>query len=208
MDPDADEQAMAQMMGFSSFGAQDRPQKKRRYNPHADAAIDANGVVGGGISKGSRRQPAAITGSNSTPLGTRITQSAENADEIDLDDGDGDGDGVPSVVVQGDAASVEITAPLETAASSQDDPIDAPHLHGLPQRPAQPTTEPTVGPPQQGHTSRAHHPSAGAGTRAPWYEGYYDSLSNRNPWERLEKSTGLSSKGTWITHEEHAASTA
>ncbi|SPJ84349.1 uncharacterized protein FTOL_10867 [Fusarium torulosum] len=31
-----------------------------------------------------------------------------------------------------------------------------------------------------------------------WYIGYYDHLSNENPWERIEKARGLMTRGTWI----------
>lgn len=42
MDPEADEAAMAQLMGFSAFGAQDRPPKKRRRDGFYDAASNRN----------------------------------------------------------------------------------------------------------------------------------------------------------------------
>lgn len=72
MDPDANEDdLMAQVMGFSSFGAQNRPQKKRRYNPRADAVKEA---------------PPSSTGANSMALGA--ARPATNTDEIDLDDDD------------------------------------------------------------------------------------------------------------------------
>jgi hypothetical protein len=48
-----DAAAMAQMLGFSSFGAQDatHPSKKRRYNPHSDHAVIAPTAapVGGNV---------------------------------------------------------------------------------------------------------------------------------------------------------------
>lgn len=68
MDPGVEESAMAEMMGFSAFGGPDRPAKKRRYNPGADAAV---------------------TGSNSTPLGVRQQAETANVDGIDLEDGGG-----------------------------------------------------------------------------------------------------------------------
>ena len=79
MDDDSADDLMAQM-GFSSFGAQNRPQKKRRYNPRADATQEA---------------PPAGTGANSTALAER--RPAANTDEIDLDD---EGDDPPASAVQ------------------------------------------------------------------------------------------------------------
>ncbi|EHK41337.1 hypothetical protein TRIATDRAFT_180523, partial [Trichoderma atroviride IMI 206040] len=82
MDMPLDDDAMAQAMGFSSFGHQNRPQK-RKYNPHADAVISSDSKTA------QRAAKPSATGSNSTPLGvpsSKSSQAAANADEIDLDD--------------------------------------------------------------------------------------------------------------------------
>lgn len=192
------------MMGFSSFGAQDRPQKKRRYNPNADAAVHATTANSSRQGRGKQ-----TTGSNSTPLGARpaAPQSAANADEIDLD-GDEDDDGAlgtGGVDLGGNGASAQGGDGAQAPAGSGVTAGAAAHLHDLPQRPAQSTADQARGPPHShGHShGRGQHHSAGSG--APWYEGYYDTLSNRNPWEKLEKAMRLSAKGTWVSHEEHAA---
>ena len=107
-DQDTDEQAMAQAMGFSSFGSQNPLSKKRKYNPHADAAVAE-------IAK------PASTGSNSTPLGpppSRMGQPTGNADEIDLEDEDANEGRVPT------------PNPAVNAGGMQVRP------HGLPKRPA------------------------------------------------------------------------
>lgn len=172
MDQEADEQAMAQMMGFSSFGGPDRPQKKRKYNPHADAAVGK-----------APRKPAS-TGANSTALGTRTQAStAVNEDEIDLDDDDG-GAGQGPAVEQ------------PTAPSGSSEPSHT-TLHQLPQRPVS-TNEFTISSVDEPHGQDSR--SQGA----QWYEGYYDTLSNRNPWEKLEKAMGLQPKGTWLSHNHQA----
>ncbi|ETS01500.1 hypothetical protein M419DRAFT_80992 [Trichoderma reesei RUT C-30] len=76
--------AMAQAMGFSSFGAQPRPQK-RKYNPHADAVTSSDSAT----AQRAAAKPS-VTGSNSTPLGLVASRkpdsAAANADEIDLDE--------------------------------------------------------------------------------------------------------------------------
>jgi hypothetical protein len=40
--------------------------------------------------------------------------------------------------------------------------------------------------------------SGGGAESRVWYEGYYDHLSNENPWDRLEKAKGLEAKGSWV----------
>lgn len=185
MDPEADQQAMAQMMGFSTFGAQDRPQKKRRYNPGADAAFVS-------------QVQESSTGSNSTPLGARNVAAA--GEEGGLDDGATDvagheeeGDGASEVTLAQDDPDGGITVPGWPASQAP---------HGLPQRPAPGTG--FVGASSVGDVQ-------GSGGRArdsshvqdrPWYEGYFDTLSNRNPWERLEKSLDLEPRGTWPSRDD------
>lgn len=187
MDSDADDDqlAMAEAMGFSSFGAQDRPQKKRRYNPHADAAVIAT----------PGHAETSSTGANSTPLGAPSASVAGgNADEIDLDDDD-----------QGSTSTLAGTA---ESGSTQARPSGTvpPHLAGLPQRPG-----PAVGgagPFGHGGQRAAHQGGARLnkdGTGREWYEGYYDSTSNENPWDRLEKSLGLQSIGTWVSRHANPA---
>ncbi|KAF4126373.1 hypothetical protein GMORB2_0109 [Geosmithia morbida] len=189
---DATAAAMAQMMGFSSFGAQDRPQKKRKYNAGADASVAAAPV-------------SASTGSNSTPLGSRSSAptASTNTDEIGLDDEDDEDDEA--------SQGREAAAPAPVAASPRQPP---PLPHGLPQRPAPGTgfvgdASVSVPAQQDGQLHRhasslppppPHHDTGQPGT--PWYEGYYDTLSNRNPWEKLEKAIGLEAKGTWLTHQD------
>lgn len=91
-----DSTAMAEAMGFSGFGMQNPPSKKRKFNPNADAAISAP----------AKNKPAASTGANTAPLGQRmrlpppssdlparpsagglIAGKKTDTDEIDLDDG-------------------------------------------------------------------------------------------------------------------------
>ncbi|KAK7432333.1 hypothetical protein QQZ08_001285 [Neonectria magnoliae] len=65
----------------------------------------------------------------------------------------------------------------------------------LPQRPAAPSG---------GSASRNQAPFRPAPQRSqdpspgPWYEGHYDPMSNENPWDRIEKTRGLSSIGSWV----------
>ncbi len=99
-----DSAAVAAAMGFSSFGAQAHPNKKRRFNPHADAVVGMPAEI--------RRPPAAThpatipaalppRPTSSSPLHNQALHDASvpknkpqktNADEIDLDDNDDDDD--------------------------------------------------------------------------------------------------------------------
>ncbi|EXK38196.1 hypothetical protein FOCG_14588 [Fusarium oxysporum f. sp. radicis-lycopersici 26381] len=65
----------------------------------------------------------------------------------------------------------------------------------LPQRPAPAQATP------QGQHSGAH------GARGNKFTGYYDRLSNENPWEKIEKARGLTTRGTWITRNAGNAAT-
>ncbi|KAH6896777.1 hypothetical protein B0T10DRAFT_164056 [Thelonectria olida] len=158
VNPDDEQALMAQAMGFSAFGSQ-HPNKKRRYNPRADA---------GGFSL--PLKPAG-TGANSTTLGHGPLKGS-NADEIALDDG-GD-DNVPA----------QATAQVRPAS--------------LPQRPAAPHGGFAAGQyqPQFQHHRPQNSPSLGI-----WYDGYYDPMSNENPWERIEKARGMSSVGSWLSRD-------
>ncbi|CAH0041386.1 unnamed protein product [Clonostachys solani] len=156
---------MAQMMGFAAFGSQDRPQKKRKYNPNADSFVE-------------RQPPQATTSSNSIPLGPPpVTKPSTNADEIDLEDDEDSSPAVKETVPGGGS-------------------IPKPGMNSLPRRPAVGVGEdggPSNGA-RSGHGSRTHH-NRGAGHDShggkPWYDGYYDSISNENPWEKLEKAMDL-----------------
>ncbi|KAG9257706.1 uncharacterized protein F5Z01DRAFT_646784 [Emericellopsis atlantica] len=173
MDDQLDEAAMAQMMGFSAFGGPDRPQKKRRYNPGADAQVY--------ISK-----PESSTGSNMTPLGARKGEGGfkaasghalgtkANDDEIKLDD---EADEEPPT-----------PTPLH-----QQQPIP----YGLPQRPAFATSQGEPG----AHGVIPQHGSRN--TQGAWYRDYYDPRFNQNPWDKLERNLGLQAQGTWLPQSSH-----
>ncbi|KAL7922017.1 hypothetical protein ACQKWADRAFT_294204 [Trichoderma austrokoningii] len=168
-----DDDAMAQAMGFSSFGHQNRLQK-RKYNPHADAVTSSDSKTA------QRAAKPSATGSNSTPLGVpsgKPSQAAANADEIGLDDEDEDGVGNDD---DDDIAS-------NTAAESAATPALV-RPHGLPECPVPGTG--LIGP-SGGHEHGSRHDI--------WYDGYYDPKSNENPWRRLEGSRGLQSVGTWLS---------
>jgi hypothetical protein len=188
---------MAEAIGFSAFGAHhnNHPNKKRKYNAQADAAF-----VDG--------QPTAeaSTGSNSTPLGQRAAPAplqkigAANTDEIDLEDEE---DGDEDLNEGGQEHSATSTAGATLPGQA------LPRPAGLPQRPAPGIGFINVGA-SRGPKYYDNHGAGGVGGGAGgrghgggdggrnWHEGYYDCLSNQNPWERLEKAMGLESKGTWL----------
>ncbi|KAG5986776.1 hypothetical protein E4U43_005362 [Claviceps pusilla] len=189
-DADADAAAVAQAMGFSSFGTQDRPLKKRRYNAAADS-----------ISSAATAPQLQATGSNTTPLAAPGAESCANAEEIDLHDEDDE-------VEEKDDHNDEGT-PLQ---ASQISIKTAPA--GLPARPA-PGTGFVGSVSSESHAhAHAHAPQFRPGKPAQrshnelWYKDYYDSTSNENPWERLEKAMGLETKGIWVSRSEGAAAAA
>lgn len=181
MDDEADNQAMMEMMGFSSFGGQQN--KKRKYNPTADAAIS--------IDSPASNQPASSSGSNSLPLGNRKAPSeapanAINSDAIDLDDEDGD-----------EAPGESITSNEIGSHSPHASLLPSPNpAAGLPARPAHP----------QGHRARGdvprEHSSSGRADGKPWFDGYYDHGSNQNPWRKLEEWKKLQPRDDWPTLSE------
>ncbi|UNI19889.1 hypothetical protein JDV02_006033 [Purpureocillium takamizusanense] len=227
---DAAAAAMAQMMGFSAFGAQDRPQKKRRYNPLADAATEQQH-----LSKqqhhlhhhhhhrrqGNSHGAASSTGSNATPLGATKRDAggatasvrpsaATNTDEISLEDENDEVE--PAIAAAAAAADDDDDDVAESAAAAESSTTtiaSLPRPAGLPERPApgvgfvgMPPRRRGHGEPQDHHHIRDRGPSSGK----PWYEDYYDPSSNENPWERLESSMGLLPRGSWLArgHRQHA----
>ena len=89
---DAEAQAMAAAMGFSSFGSKP-PAKKRKFNTTTDAFVDGQDLAK--LDKGGRKGQGS--GGNTIPLGkarvfgTAVSNKEEelekaNEDEIDLDD--------------------------------------------------------------------------------------------------------------------------
>lgn len=214
---DADAAAMAAAMGFSNFGAQ-KPNKRRKYNPHVDdAVVDAPSAS----SSLPFHKPAKGTSANAIPLGTRPTA---NKDEISLEDeGDdiGDqGDGkdptpqaenpslhhqLPSRPPVNLPTHDEVQSKIETILGTSS-------IHNQPSPTSSSFHQGGRGGGVGGHgarggcqssAGRGKHPRESTGT--PWWEEYYDPAFNTNPWEKLEKERGLEPRGPWMTWEESKA---
>ncbi|KAK8025507.1 hypothetical protein PG990_003330 [Apiospora arundinis] len=188
MDPDEwdeDAAAMAEAMGFSSFGGQNHPSKRRKYNARADAAF----VVADGDESTLALHYDAGSGSNNTPLGERRQPKKQktNTDEIDIDDNDNDGD--QDAEGDGDVQS-EIDAIVGD--------------HGLPKKPVVSAVPAKRGGPAQ--SGSRHHGGGGRGgdreSGQPWWDDYYDPAFNTNPWEKVEKKLGMEPRGTWLSYDE------
>lgn len=194
MDSPPDDEAMAQMLGFSSFGGQDHPHKKRKYNPNADAAEIASSSHDQQQQNHRRGKGASTTGSNSTPLGTR---TAVNAEEISLED-DEDGPGETLIASAPDSAPVSL--PAQTLVRPA----------GLPERPAigAGSAGSFGGSSRRAAKERHHNRNLDIDSSKPWYTDYYDSSSNQNPWQRLETSLGLQPLGTWMQRDHFPSTTA
>ncbi|KAH9907705.1 hypothetical protein F4778DRAFT_444306 [Xylariomycetidae sp. FL2044] len=209
--------AMAEAMGFSSFGAQNPPNKRRKFNPHADAVIASSTTSSNASPRNFDVPHASATGSNTTSLGIRM----RNEDEVHLDIGEDEpqvssSEGVQAHVVgEGDDSGcanlipqyIDTQYPPATQGFAGEDTQSKIDTLGAFKRPA------------EGQSALSHSNGRGGpankggaygqtkmGNRVkqgnPWWEDYYDPSSNTNPWERLEQSQGLEPRGSWMTWEE------
>jgi hypothetical protein len=215
-DSDSEADAMAQAMGFSSFGSQSN--KRRKYNPHLDEAVTASS--GGALPDDQNEDMdwGAGSGSNNIPLGVR---TSNNRDEIMLDDeldNDDDGGGAatreakddddpepqyidtsrPSMPVSttdpaGDVVQSKIDAILGTTSndpdlSAQSVPLNLTAAQGS----------------RGGYGGRGGRQSGRGGHHGgqSWWEDYYDPTANMNPWERLEKERAMEPTDSWLSWEE------
>ncbi|KAL7822221.1 hypothetical protein V8C26DRAFT_291491 [Trichoderma gracile] len=188
---DDDEAAMAQAMGFSSFGTQPRAQK-RKYNPHADAVTSSDSAT---AQRAAAAAKPSATGTNSTPLGVAASKkhdpAAANADEIDLDEDEAqakDAEGTNNVDNGDPSAGVSEEQPIQSSTPALVRPP------GLPNRPP-PGITTTSSSGGHHHQTRTNHRREDDDS---WSEGYYDPQSNENPWRRLEEAKGLQPLGTWL----------
>jgi hypothetical protein len=115
---DAEAQAMAAAMGFSSFGSHKPAAKKRKFNPATDAYVEGEELAS--LDKGGKKGQGS--GGNAVPLGNarvlgpsskgahesaeRVLAGEKNKDEIALEDSDGDDEG-PNYIDTSTAPPVE-----------------------------------------------------------------------------------------------------
>ncbi|KAL3428193.1 hypothetical protein PVAG01_01702 [Phlyctema vagabunda] len=201
--------AMAAAMGFSSFGTQSNPIKKRKFNAATDAFVEGQELSS--LDRGGKKGQGS--GGNNIPLGKQRvigtaaakSTSKSNMEEIDLDGDEDDyapGGGGQEEEEEEEAGpnyiDTSLPPPIEDLKDKQDR-IDrvlanirpelqgAQLLHELPQRPAATAA------------AHSHQRNGGRGQRNElWYVGYYDASFNENPWARLEKERGLEPVGSWI----------
>ncbi|KAH8763423.1 hypothetical protein BGZ57DRAFT_903272 [Hyaloscypha finlandica] len=89
---DEDANAMVAFMGFSAFGSQKPPTKKRKFNPTTDAFVDGQELEK--LDRGGKKGTGS--GGNNVPLGKMrvLGEKRGNEDEIELDlDEEEDGQG-------------------------------------------------------------------------------------------------------------------
>lgn len=184
---DADSAALAATMGFTSFGSQSHPSKKRRFNPRADAAVStstdtatpSSSILGPAPASLPAKPP--VTAANSLPLhrrgglrghgaqgppATRVPAEAMNADEIDLGLHAEDEEGRDSIG-GGDEAPVWANPDLDKD-SVKDDNEDDPGPQYID------TSRPSV-PPLGSFSAQGNHP---AGLHGDGSHG----LSGRGGW--------------------------
>jgi hypothetical protein len=204
---DADTDAMARAMGFSSFGAQ--PNKRRKYNHRANEAVVATPSL-------PLHQP---NGANAVPLGTR----SRNQEEIMLDDDDDDNDEGNTLATCATApapAGTEGESPAAAGADGQDEDPEPQYIDtSRPSLPAADDVQSKIdsilgtgvgaqlpaldgpGSHGMGHRGRGGRQQGGK----PWWEDYYDPTANMNPWEKLEKECDLAPTNAWLTWEDSKA---
>ncbi|KAI1204523.1 uncharacterized protein F4807DRAFT_328757 [Annulohypoxylon truncatum] len=212
--------AMAEAMGFSSFGMQNA-NKRRKFNPRADEAVTASTTI---PLHQSGTVKEARTGSNTTPLGVRT----RNEDEIDLEEdedepnvsksdvrdslNDQSNDNPGPQYMDTSRPPTAVMAELNDDIQSKIDSItgvSSDQAWGTPSS----TTSIDGGTSYRGGRGRGgHQASRGRGRGRgggqghepgkKWWEGYYDPSTNTNPWEALEKASGLEPVGSWMSWEE------
>ncbi|KAI8630746.1 hypothetical protein F5Y19DRAFT_33078 [Xylariaceae sp. FL1651] len=209
--------AMAEAMGFSSFGAQ-KPNKRRKFNPSTDAVVAPSSTTTTSTLPLHRQNDGrkATTGSNTTPLGIR----KHNKDEVDLGD---DEDHVAPANVGAQPAmtdsSDEDPEPQYLDTSRPSAPIDTDSAVDLqfkidaivdgsapPYTPSQAgNTAVGGGYPSRGGRGGRQHNRARDESGNKWWEDYYDPTFIINPWDKLERSMGLGSRGLWVSLDEAKA---
>lgn len=200
-DQEAEAAAMAQMMGFTAFGSQAPPSKKRRYNPRADAVADPDGAAGPPAPWG--------TGANTLPLLPRSVLRGEGQVEAAAARGGGEA-GKGGEAGQGGQSASEVGAggvegEVSGRGGGDDDP--APQYIDTSRSPIRTGEDqassslPATAPGYGEHRAAGHGGGSGRGY-APgkriWWTDYYDPSSNENPWEFLEKARGLEPVGPWL----------
>ncbi|KAI1495839.1 hypothetical protein F5X99DRAFT_102489 [Biscogniauxia marginata] len=213
-DTDDTAAAMAQAMGFSSFGSQNPPSKRRKFNPSTDAVVAASSSHTVPLYLQAADQDFG-SGSNATPLGTRI----QNHDEIDLDLEDDAqhitaNDEVRSRDGQDDSGAgpgpqyLDTSRPSAPIAPGREDDIQS-RIDGIVGTSTSgendshlSTPAPTPGRGLGNHRGRGgKQANRGQGHNSghKWWEDYYDPSSITNPWERLEKTLGLKPGSDWVS---------
>jgi hypothetical protein len=208
-DPDSDQEAaaaeaaaMAEMMGFTSFGSQaPRPSKKRRYNPRADAVADETSGTGANTLP---IMPRSVRAEGSAGGRRDGGESERGRDPVLGGGGGGDGqsgkDGKDAA-----AAGVGVGGGERDGKDEDDDP--APRYIDTSRSPLRTGEDETASfLPVIGAGFSEHRPAGqggrggggGGGGKRIWWTDYYDPSSNENPWEWLEKARGLEAVGSWL----------
>ncbi|KAI0007264.1 hypothetical protein F4779DRAFT_519829 [Xylariaceae sp. FL0662B] len=207
--------AMAQAMGFSNFGAQNASNKRRKFNPRADAVVASSSSTSAIPSRRDAVSELVGSGSNALPLGVRI----QNDEEINLDsdqedgvinpktgngvEGDYDNDDPEPQYLDASYPPVPASVDLEEV-QSKIDAIVGSSAQGLQ---AESSSYEAIGIPgsRGGQGGRQANRGHGRDMGKEWWEDYYDPSSNVNPWERLERFKGLETRGSWMAWEEAKA---
>ncbi|KAI0376405.1 hypothetical protein F5Y04DRAFT_211264 [Hypomontagnella monticulosa] len=211
--------AMAQAMGFSNFGSQKNPNKRRKFNPHTNAVVASPSTSTIPFHQ-TGVPPEVRSGSNVTPLGVRNRNRNRNRnqDEIELEEDDegasiayDKGDG--GLEDKGDADPaphyLDTSRPPASVPAGSDDDIQS-KIDTIVGDFPEPTTDVQssmgrIGGEYDSRGGRGGYQTNKGQGREPgknWWDDYYDPSSNVNPWERLELTQGLGPRGSWMSWEE------
>ncbi|TEA18183.1 hypothetical protein C8034_v011084 [Colletotrichum sidae] len=218
MDPSDLDPEMAAFMGFSSFGTQPSA-KKRKFNHRTDAVASADSATGANQTALAERPQPRPQNTDEIALDQDLETPAESEPRAEEGTAGGEQGEEKGSLYTDPAIAPALAHAQQLINELAEKSAPAPAAgHSLPQPPSLPLrpdaswgrevgTAPTSMPAWSQDQSRSHgHGHRGgrggyqAGQRSdgkPWWEGYYDTKSNENPWERLEKKMGVEPRGSW-----------
>ncbi|KAI0996655.1 hypothetical protein K3495_g11528 [Podosphaera aphanis] len=221
--PEDETASMAAAMGFTSFGSQ--LTKKRQFNHSADSYVEGQHLTHNGQSS----KKDARSGGNKTPLGNpRILSSKKqtldlgknNIEKAHLEEdhfrseyvdgkrlGESESDGKNNQVVTEKSVKTfsksAVPEPQTVALDvhAQTDHHNPRFFQGTLQRKENNQLNNLANSCSLHKNLSGNHGKQEVQRNENWYDDYYDPSFNENPWERLEISMGLKSKGCWVTEK-------
>ncbi|KAK4122864.1 hypothetical protein N657DRAFT_681819 [Parathielavia appendiculata] len=205
----AEDATMAATMGFTSFGGT-KPTKEERKDddddhhlsrPSKKRRLDHQSDIPG--QQATTHTPHRVQ-PNPQPSTTDEITYTDDEDDFELDTKADLNTGAPPIPAQPQPAAAETTrAANESGRSTPSQSLPQSQFQSqsrsLPERLN--TTAWTTMTSNRGGRGGARgggRQAQGGGHNPLWYVDYYDSSSNENPWEGMEKYKGLAPVGSWV----------